>query len=298
LAGDNEQFERLARAILGSRLRPLDAAPGLCRIEVPLDLRGPGVEATYSAATFRRSVAVKTRSDQVEYITPGHPLAHAMADQARRRLLQVYPDEHGLPPQRLAARRSRHGLPPSVVFTYLGAVGGGDGPAEERLIAVRATLDGGVFSGAEEARAVFSDERPAGEVQSSVIERLFAPAFDGLAARARVVAEAELRRAVEGLRARRAQQVTILRRELETDIADRLRELDEEEKRATGRIDDSGQQRLFAEDPRAGAVYRAQRAMIDTHRQQRLAELERFEKIEDPLPPRPMGAAFLVPEGM
>jgi len=298
LAADDEGFERLAHAVLGARMQPLDGARGLWRIEVPLDLRGPGVEASYPAATFRRSVAVSTRSDEVEYVTPGHPLARAMADQARRRLLQVYPDERGLPPQRLAARRTPRGTPPAAVFTFLGAVGGGDGASEERLLAVRVCLDGTSSIGAAEAAVVLSDEDPAGEVPSAVVERLFAPAFDGLADQARAAAEGELRRAAHALRERRAEQVALLRRELDTDIADRLRELDAEEKRATGRIDDSGQQRLFAEDPRAGAAYRAQRAMIDTHRQQRLAELARFEQVDDPIPPRPMGVAFLVPEAL
>jgi superfamily II DNA or RNA helicase len=296
LAADDERFERLVQAVLGARMQPLDGSRGLWRIEVPLDLRGPGVEASYPAATFRRSVAVSTRSDEVEYVTPAHPLARAMADQARRRLLQVYPDERGLPPQRLAARRTPRGTPPAAVFTFLGAVGGGDGASEERLLAVRVGLDGTSSIGAADAAVVLSDEHPAGEVPSVVVERLFAPAFDRLAGEARAAAESELRRAAHALRERRAEQAALLRRELETDLADRLRELDEEEKRATGRIDDSGQQRLFAEDPRAGAAYRAQRAMIDTHRQQRLAELARFEQVDDPLPPRPMGVAFLVPE--
>jgi len=297
LVADDERLERLAKAVLGSRLRQANGIEGILRIDVPLELRGPGVSALYAAATFRRSLAVRFRSDEVEYITPTHPLVRAMAGEARRRLLQVYADERGLPPQRLAARRVAADQPPAVLFTYLGAVAGADGLAEECLIAVLAAVDGATCRPVDDPAAFLADDRQVGEVPAATVERLFSAEFDRLAEQARAVAEAELQRIADDLRARRASQAALLRRELETDIADRLRELDEEEKRATGRIDDSGQQRLFAEDPRAGAAYRSQRAMIETHREQRLRELDEYARVEDPAPPRPMGAAFLVPEG-
>lgn len=299
LVADDERLERVAKAILGSRLRQANGMEGVLHIDVPLELRGPGVNASCPAATFRRSVAVRFRSDEMEYITPDHPLIRAMAVEARRRLLQVYADERGLPPQRLAARRIAAGQPPAVLFTYLGAVAGSDGVAEERVISVYATIDGATCEAVEDPAAIVADDRHVGEVPASTIDGVFAADFDRLAERAAEAAWVEVRRIADSLSARRARQAALLRRELDTDVADRLRELDEEEMRATGRIDAFGQQSLFAEDPypRASTFYRAQRAMIDTHREQRLKELEEFERVDEPAPPRPMGAAFLVPEG-
>jgi len=295
LLADDLDLEQLVTAVLGRGATPLPDAEGLQRLEVPLELRGPEVAAVYPAATFRRSLAVCTKAADVEFVTPVHPLVRSMAQQARRRFLQVYPDERGLPPQRLAARRVAAGQQPSIAFTFLGATVAGDGQLEERLLTVRLGLDGEpvVDAGGD---GLFEEMEP-GEVAVASISELVGGCFPSLAARAAVLASAALGAEATRLRGRRTAQAATLRAELDADLADRLAELDEEERRARGLIQDDRQQRLFAVDDGAGGYYRAQRAALETHRQRRLEELARYEEVPEPAPPRPLGAAILVPEG-
>ena len=137
---DNESLERAVLSVLGDAAIPDPERDGVYRIEVPWAYRGDGVAAVYPAVTFRRSVAVRYRSDEVEYITPLHPLVKALAADARRRLLQVYPNVRGLPPRRLAARMVPPNEPASVVFTYFVSLRGGGG---DRLLRPHRASGGG-----------------------------------------------------------------------------------------------------------------------------------------------------------
>src|SRR5206468_1114471 len=120
LLPDDVRLEDIVLEVLGAgAVRPDPGREGVFRLEVPWSYRGPGVQAVYSAVTFRRSVAVRHSPDEVEYVTPLHRLVQALAADARRRFLQVYPAVRGLPPRRLAARTVPEGEPPSVVFTFL-----------------------------------------------------------------------------------------------------------------------------------------------------------------------------------
>jgi hypothetical protein len=209
-----------------------------------------------------------------------------MAALARRRFLQVYPATRGLPPQRLAARRVPPGEPPSLLFTFLGAIVTGDGQLEERLLAVRLGLDGEPVADGPNDLSLVADGSPPGEVPASLLEALASSGFPSLAARATELAAATLAREAANLRERRATQAATLRAELDADLADRLAELEEEERHARGLVDDGRQLRLFALDESAGSVYRAQRAALETHRQRRLEELDRFAAVPEP-PPGP-----------
>ena len=97
LLGDDDAFEGMVLAILGAAATRHPSADSVFRIHTPLVYRGPGVLPVYPAATFRRSVAVRTKTSDVEFVTPLHPLVAAMAAEARRRLVQVFPGERGLP---------------------------------------------------------------------------------------------------------------------------------------------------------------------------------------------------------
>jgi ERCC4-related helicase len=292
---DDPMLEEVVQAILGpGAVRPVDGLDGIYRIEVPWAYRGEGVQAVYEAATFRRSVAARYRADEVEFITPLHPLVKALAADARRRLLQVYPSARGLPPRRLAARTVPPGEPTSVVFTWLGRIEGGAGLLEEHLIPIRVGLEGQIIGDPEENQRWLTPD-PAGDVPKETLERLFRHRFEELQERARCLAEGWLRRRAGALRAHRQKQAEMLRRDLERDLANRLEEIDEEERRARGLIDPTGQLRLLAEREASG--FQARREALESYRQQRLEEIAAFEQVHDPAPPRPLGALFLVSEG-
>ena len=141
LLPDDAQLEKLVIDLLGPGAVCLTDLENIFRIEVPVKYRGPGVSPVYLQATFRRSVAVKHKADEVDFITPLHPLIQALAAESRRQLLQVYAGERGLPPRRLAARRVAKEEPASGVFTFLGNIEGGGGLLEEHLIAIRISSD-------------------------------------------------------------------------------------------------------------------------------------------------------------
>ncbi len=293
LLPDDRALEEVVLAILGpGAVRPVDGPEGVYRIEVPWAYRGDEVKAVYEVATFRRSVATRYRADEVEFITPVHPLVKALAADARRRLLQVYPNARGLPPRRLAARSVPPEEPASVVFTWLGRIEGGAGLLEEHLIPVRVDLEGRSIGEPEENRRWLVAEAT-GDVPKEALERLFGQRFRALLERARGEAEGWIRRRAQPLRAYRQEQAEVLRRDLERDLADRLQEIEEEERRARGLVDATGQLRLFAEQEVSG--FQARREALESYRRQRLEEIAAFERVEEPVTIRPLGALFLVP---
>ncbi len=201
---DDEGLEGIVLAILGpGAVRPDTGREGVFRIEVPPAYRDPGVAPVYPAATFRRSVAVRYRAEDVEYLTPLHPLVQALAADARRRLLQVYPGVRGLAPRRLAARIVAAGEPPSVVFTFLGTIEGGGGLLEERILAVRVKTDGEPLADPESNLSFLEEKETAGTVEASAIERLFAARFEAMRERAAEEARRFLEARAESLRQRR-----------------------------------------------------------------------------------------------
>lgn len=254
LIPDDRTLEEVVLAILGSgAVRPVDGLEGIYRIEVPWAYRGEGVKAIYEAATFRRSAAARYRADEVEFLTPLHPLVQALAADTRRRLLQVYPNARGLPPRRLAARTVPAHEPTSILISWLGRLEGSNGPLEEHLIPIRVDLAGCIVGAPEEHWRWLSPETT-GDVPKSTLEKLFGNCFGALLERARREATAWLQQRAEALRAQRQQQAEILRRDLERDRADRLREIEEEERRAQGLLDQAGQHALFAQQELPGLI--------------------------------------------
>ena len=298
LVPEDLALEEVVLGILGSQAVQPTEREGVFRLQVPLAYRGPDVKHSYPAVTFRRSVAVKYRASEVEYLTPFHPLLQSLAAEARRRFLLVYPDASGLPPRRLAARRLPAREPASVLFTFMGSILGGGGLAEESLVAVRLNLQGEALGTARENLAlVFQNDSP-GEVSYQELSRLFAEAFAPLAEKALEMATTELQQRVGILRRQRQAQADLLREDLQRDLADRLREIDQEERRIRGLIEeDTRQMRLFVESAPAPTSFQARRAAAQAQAEARRQELAEFARIDEPLPPRPLGALFLVPEG-
>ncbi|GIW40960.1 MAG: helicase [Candidatus Binatia bacterium] len=296
LLPDDDTLERVVSAILGETcVEPLQGKEGIYRIEVPWPYRGEGVAAVYPEATFRRTVAARYRAGEVEFLTPLHPLVQALAADARRRLAQVYPNARGLPPRRLAARIVPRGEPASVVFTWLGRIEGGADLVEEHLLAIRVDLEGRTLGNPRENLRWLETES-AGEVKRQLLEKVFASHFSRLQEAARAEARRWIEERTEALRRHRAAQAKVLLEDLERDVADRLREIEREEREAKVVLDAKGQASLFGEAERLpGAATR--RAAVEAYRKQRIAEIEEFEKVFDPPPLEPLGALFLVPEG-
>ena len=294
LLPDDRALEQVVLATLGPGAAVPDPVhDGVFRIEVPWSLRGPGVLPAYPAATFRRSVAVRHRPDAVDYLTPLHPLVEAAAADARRRLLHVFPATHGIPPRRLAAALAPEGEPASVVFTFLGSIAGGGGLLEERLLAVRVARNGSVFGTPGEGLELVQGARTCGKVDAGEVQRLFADGFDRIRERATATARDWLERTVAQLRLRRREQADLLRGDLAVDIADRLDEINEEERVVHHPVGTEGQQRLFPAQ-RARGGFQARRAAVEVAAEQREAELAAFERIDPPAAPRPLGALLLL----
>jgi len=291
---DDDRLEGVVRELLGAAgFQP--QADGIVRIEVPLRYRGPGVAPAYPRATFRRSVAARHRADEVEFVTPLHPLVQALATEARRRLLQVYPDDRGLPARRLAARRVPVGEAPSVVFIFLAVIQGGGGLLEESLLAVRVATDGSVLGVRDDALQFL--DGVAGEVDAVALDRLFGISFAAMVSSARNAAIQLLAERAGDIGEQRRRQAALLREDLETDLVDRLTEIDEEERRARGLVDErSGQGRLFAETDPQRVGFQARRAAATAHAEARREEIAEFEQVSVADEPRPLGALLLVPE--
>jgi hypothetical protein len=87
-----------------------------------------------------------------------------------------------------------------------------------------------------------------------------------------------------------------LRDNVETDLADRLAEIAEDEKVYLGLIEPTGQARLFPEEERRAGGFDARRAAARAQAESRRNEIADFEKVDPAPQPRPLGALLLVPE--
>ena len=299
LLPDDTEFEEIVIRALGtSAVRPDPEREYVYCIDVPPAFRGEEVLPTYRAVTFRRSAAIRYRTDEVEYVTPLHPLARALSAEARRRFVQIYSSGGRLTPRRLAARAVELDDPPSIIFTFQGALGDEEGPVEERILAIRSTLQGEIVGDPIENLQYLAESGPALESDPALIEKSFSHGFDSLRDRAAAVAMDWLKSRAAALRDARRRQAGDLMSELESDTADRLREIEEEEKRSRGLIEAGGQQRLFSESGDLGPrSFGARKAAVDSLKTQRRQEIERFVRIHDPEPPLSMGALFLIPTG-
>lgn len=299
LLPDDETLERLSFDIMPKGNVGSAAYPHTFRIEVPLHLRGPGVQSVYPMVTFRRSIAVQYPADELEFITPLHPLIQAMAAEARNRLLLVFSGDRGLPPRRLAVCRVPAGDPVSAMFTFLGSINGGGGLIEEHLLAVRVSTQLDNIDTPQEAiNQVLSSKEP-GEVKSETLERLFKKPFAAMAREAAESAKRDLEVRHQALEAHRSGQAEVLLRDLEDDLADKIEELTLAEKRARGLIDDnSGQLFMFAQSDANPTGFKARRAAAEARAEERRKEIAIFASVESPGEPRPLGALLLVPEGV
>jgi len=295
LLRDDLELEQFLLEVLGPLAMRPTGEEGIYRIEVPKAFRGPGVCERYERATCRRSIAANRRSDEVEFLTPMHPLLQAIAADARRRFIQVYPDDRGLPPKRLAARRVPAGEGPAVLFTFLGTIRGGEGVIEEVVLPVRVDLAGRAMRDPQADAELLRDAAAPGEVPTDALAP-FAERFDALLDAARSEALARVVDRASEIQRRRTAIAEQLRADAEGYRADRLKELEQEELRSRGLMTDTGQLQLVLGEEPQHYSFEAKRAAVGQHFQERLAEVAAFEQVHEPEPPQPLGALFLVPE--
>ena len=300
LVQDEISLEELVKNALGEQAFQESDKQHIYRITVPRHFRGIGVLTDYKKATFRRSIAVKTKPEQVEFITPLHPMVRAISDDARRRFVQVYPDSQGLRPRRLAARRVSDGQEPSVLFTFLGNICGGSGLLEETIIPVRVDLNGRIVADQRANRAILYDSGPAGEVVKPLLQKLYSRRFDALLTAAEKEAHGRLKERAAELGTRREEQAKALREDLKAFTEDRRREIQEKEKVAKGLVDEKKGQLLLdlGETGRKRSVFETQLAALETQVKERQEEIAKFEQVSEPEQPIALGALFLVPEGI
>ncbi len=299
LLADDTELEAIVIGYIGqAAVRPDPEREGVFRIEVPLAFRDEKVLPVYPSATFRRSVAVRYRKDEVDYITPFHPLVRAISKDARRRLLQVYSLSRGLPPRRLAARTIDDADGPSILFTFYGLIGSEDGTAEERILAVRVSSNGETIGDPIANLRYLAESPSSDEVSWDKIQNLFGTCFEDMRERATQAARNWLFSRAEEIRLNRSKQAESMLKELESDAADRIREIEEEEKKARRLIEESGQQRLFGDESGPGPrSFAARKAAVESFKKLRQEEIEKFRRLSDPAPPQPLGALFLIPSG-
>jgi hypothetical protein len=297
LLPDDETLERLAIDILPNGYVSQTGPSHAYRLQVPLPYRGPGVPPVYPMATFRRSVAVQYPAEELEFITPLHPLIQAMATESRKRLLLVFSGDRGLPPRRLAACSVPANEPVSALFTFLGTINGGGGLIEEHLLAVRISIDLDQVGTPQEALQRMLSINDPGEVKTETLERLFKKPFPAMAKAAAKFAIRDLEARHTVLQTHRVDQAGVLRRDLEDDLIDKLKELELAEKRVRGLIDDnSGQLFMFSEADANPTGFKARRAAAEAQADQRRKEIAAFEAVQQPVAPRPLGALLMVPE--
>ncbi|MBI2899237.1 MAG: DEAD/DEAH box helicase family protein [Planctomycetes bacterium] len=294
LVPDDDRLAQVVTELFGAQAVRETSTRGVVRIEVPARYRGPGVSAVYAKATFLRSVAARTSSEEVEYITPLHPLIRAFADDARRRLLQAYTVDGRV--RRLAARRVPADQPPSALFTYLTGIQGTGWVLEERLLAIRVTPSLEDVSDPGKDLTFLSGEAP-GEVRGDSLERAFKNAFPAMAAKAAEIAARRLNDRADELGRERNAVARRLEIDLDRDVQARLVEIDEEETRGRGLVEPETQQlRLFAEGSMGKRFYAARRERVGQYADERRRDIADFRQVKVEAP-RPLGALFLVPEG-
>jgi ERCC4-related helicase len=296
LLPDDLELEELLKTLLGPHGFSPNGREGVYHVTVPRQYRGPDVRERYERATTRRSIAATEPADALDYLTPLHPLVREIAADARRRFLQVYPDDRGLPPKRLAARRVPPDHPPAVLFTFHGQIHGPDGVIEEQVLPVRVALDGTPVADLDADLALLSDTGSPGEVPQQALEPFEEP-FDALLEAATAEAARRLRDRAQEIRLRRERQAEELRADAGAYTKDRLKELEDEEARARGQVEETGAVRLWAGDEPKRYTVSAKRAMVETHYRERMEEIDLYAKVSEPEPPRPIAALFLVPEG-
>lgn len=289
LLSDDRELERVMLERLGDKVRE-DGAEGVYLIDVPRELRGPGVKDLYKRATFRRSVATRFHPSEVEYINILHPLFKTVSREARLSLTQPGAISDPRRQSRLAARCSKEVKEPYMLATFLITLEDGNNRlVEEGLIRVGVKQNGSLISEDQLLKIAGNFEGPPGEVRWEEIDKTFGKIFEQFKKIASQAASEKAEEIKQKLAVRRKAIAEELRRDLDSFKNDRLEEIKEEE--ATARAADK-QLLLF----KKVSGFQAKRAAVDTFVAGRKEEISQFESVFSSASPLPLGILFIFPE--
>lgn len=284
LMQDDTAFERHMLEALHGAFKP-GPLPQTWKIEVPRHLHGPGVNPRYACATFRRSVATQYPASEVEFIHRLHPLFRTLAAHALEQLT-LAPLQHGSA-SRIAVRRHASAKPaPYALFTFLERHTHPLG----RVFGIAVTVNGQGLPPSLAEQLLADQAGSPGEVSWTECEKAFASRYESLQRQAEQMAREHLANLTVALRAQRGSTAAILRGEAALYKADRLAEIDEDE-----RIERAGtreQMQLFRE---AATNWQARRAAVETHYRRRLEEIESYVNVPGPGEAQPLGVALVFP---
>ncbi len=283
---DDDAFGRFMLSRLRPHLKP-GLIPDTFSLRTPREFQGPQVAESYPCLTFRRSVAIQYPARDVEFVTRLHPLFQAMAQGAYRQL--TAPRDPNASSARLAVRRhpfADHG--PYAVFTYLCQ----DDHEHGQFLSVAIDASGKTLP-SDQVIAALDMNLPPGEVAWPEVAGMFAGRFEQMQAAAADAAMKLLDEKAAKDTNTRQEFATVLREDAQRYRADRLEEIDVEEKQAQTVEEQQSQQLLF--DRREVYGFKAKRASVDTFHKRRLEEIAKFEQGTEPGTAQPLGVLFVFP---
>ncbi len=283
---DDEAFERFMLARLRTCLKA-GQLPQTFSLRTPRDFQGPQVAESYPCLTFRRSVAIQYPARDVEFITRLHPLFQAMAKDGFRKLTASR--DPNASSARLAVRRHPYADEgPYAVFTYLSL----DDHEHGQFLSVAVDPSGNSLPD-DQTIAAFDTTSPPGEVAWADIAKVFQETFGKMQeAAGQAVIKSLEQRAAQDTKSRQ-KFALVLREDAERYCADRVAEIEQEEKQAQMVEEKQGGQLLF--DQREVYGFKAKRASVDTFHKRRLEEIAKFEQSVTPGTPQPLGVLFVFP---
>jgi len=239
------------------------------------------------ASHCRRSVATAYPASDVEFITRLHPLFQAMLQESLERLTANH--SVNTPTRRLAVRRHDTAKQePFAVFTFLASRLG----QPRELLTVAVGSDGNVLDDGQ-AQTVLLFDSPPGEAKWQEVAGAFDQKFTDMQQRATTRAVEILNEKACRTAEQRQEFTMILREDAKSYRADRLVEIDREEKEARLSEEAKGQTLLL--ETRDVTGFQKRRAAVDTFHQRRLEEIAIFEEVPEPEPPQPLGVVFVLP---
>jgi ERCC4-related helicase len=283
---DDAPFEQFILSRLRPYLKP-GRIPHTFSLRTPREFQGAQVAESYPCLTFRRTVAIQYPARDVEFVTRLHPLFQAIAKNSFRHLTAAR--DPNASSARLAVRRHPYaGDGPYAVFTYLCH----DDHEHVEFLSVAVDRSGNVLP-SDQVIPAFDTNLPPGEVGWSDVANVFDGKFEQMQAAASAAAVKSLEQKASRDATSRQGFAAVLREDAERYRADRLAEIDAEEKQAQAIEDQQSQQLLL--DRREVYGFKAKRAAADTFLKRRLEEIAKFEQGTKPGTPQPLGALFVFP---
>ncbi len=293
-----EQFATSTLSLLGGSAVAVAGPAHIWTLDVPPSLRRQGVREHYERATFAREIAVsdRERPPAIDFLALGHPLLDAL-------IAAVKSDARD--GGQLAGRmtvRVLDGVPRGFLLTYLGRWQDRRGAlAAEEIVPIFLQLDGSPGSH-DQAAALLARPGLRRNAPASLLADVYEPLWEARREQGYTLAQQRCAEMAGRVRATRAPQLELLRRDIETWAEARLRWVERLLTERAGQ--EAAQLSLFegAEQARALAAAETrrrndlsrEREVIANRRQQREAEIADMEHISAAAPEL-IGALVIVP---